>query len=87
MHPYFLEFLASTIFVFILFVSKGNSIAIAGTFGLLHHLIRNVSGGHINPVVTLAMTSSGKFPAKEFLPYAVSQFAGGLAAWELYKWT
>ncbi len=41
----------------------------------------HVSGAHYNPAVTLAVCMRGRLPAKEVLPYWVSQIVGaGLAA-------
>ena len=39
-----------------------------------------VSGGHINPAVTLAMAVVGKFPWKKVLYYMVAQYLGAIAA-------
>lgn len=38
--------------------------------------IGGISGAHINPAVTVALTLTGKFPAKEAIPYIVAQCAG-----------
>lgn len=38
-----------------------------------------VSGAHLNPGVTLALTASGRFPGKEAPPYAGAQLAGAFA--------
>ncbi|MBR1460148.1 aquaporin [bacterium] len=39
-----------------------------------------ISGGHYNPAVSLAAVVRGALPAKEWLPYAVFQILGGVAA-------
>lgn len=39
-----------------------------------------VSGGHFNPAVSLAAMLRGALSSKEYLPYAVSQLLGGMAA-------
>jgi len=39
-----------------------------------------VSGGHINPAVTLAMATIGRLPWKKVLPYMAGQFLGGFLA-------
>jgi aquaporin Z len=44
-----------------------------------------ISGGHINPAVSVIMASAGKIPTAELLPYVVAQVLGGLVALELYK--
>jgi len=40
----------------------------------------HISGGHYNPAVTLAVFLRGRCPAKDVLPYWVSQIAGAAAA-------
>ncbi len=39
-----------------------------------------ISGGHYNPAVSLAAVVRGALPAKEWIPYAVFQILGGVAA-------
>ena len=40
------------------------------------YLCGRLSGGHINPAVTLALASRGDFPRSRVLPYWVAQLAG-----------
>lgn len=44
------------------------------------YAIGGVSGGHMNPAVSLGLAVAGKFPAVQVLPYAVAQVAGATAA-------
>lgn len=57
---------------------------IAMVFGLIVmaviYALGDVSGAHINPAVTLAFWSAGRFPARQIAPYIFSQCAGGLLA-------
>jgi aquaporin Z len=47
-----------------------------------------ISGGHYNPSVTVAAWLRGALPAKEVIPYWLSQFAGAiLAALLIHKFT
>jgi aquaporin NIP len=54
------------------------------TFGLIVasmiFAFGDVSGAHMNPVVSLAFTLSGRFPLKELFPYIVVQTAGAVVA-------
>lgn len=40
----------------------------------------HISGGHLNPAVTLAVFLRGKCPAKDVIPYWIAQVAAGVAA-------
>jgi aquaporin Z len=40
----------------------------------------HVSGGHLNPAVTLAVFLRGKCPANDVIPYWIAQVAAGVAA-------
>lgn len=57
---------------------------IAATFGLIVaaviYALGDVSGAHINPAVTIAFALRKVFPAKEVLPYIVSQCTGAILA-------
>lgn len=44
------------------------------------YTIGGVSGGHMNPAVSVGLAVAGKFPASQVLPYAVAQVAGAAAA-------
>ncbi|HSH96226.1 MAG TPA: aquaporin [Roseimicrobium sp.] len=59
-------------------------VGIALTFGLVvFAMIRtfgDISGSHLNPAVTLAFWSGGKFQARDVAPYIVMQCIGAFAA-------
>ncbi len=40
----------------------------------------HISGAHFNPAVTVGVWASGRFPAKDVVPYIVVQVAGGILA-------
>ncbi|HTD13935.1 MAG TPA: MIP/aquaporin family protein [Chthoniobacterales bacterium] len=57
-------------------------IAIGATLMVMVYATGYVSGGHLNPAVTLAAWVRGKFPSRQVLPYIVAQLlAGVVAAW------
>lgn len=59
-------------------------VGIAITFGLIVmsmiYALGNISGAHLNPAVSIAFVISGRFPAKELLPYITSQLFGAILA-------
>lgn len=64
-------------------------VGISLTFGLIVmamiYALGDVSGAHINPAVTLAFWSAGRFPGREVLPYIVAQLLGAVLASALLK--
>lgn len=65
----------------------GGAIGQAGValaFGLvvvaMIYALGHLSGAHINPAVTLAFWSAGRFPRAEVLPYLIAQCTGAAAA-------
>ena len=74
--------------VFILVISilaTGNPIYIAAAFLAAITIIGKISGGHINPVVTLAMFVNGTIKSSQLAEYIVPQIAGALFAVYVYK--
>jgi len=59
-------------------------VGIAFTFGLIVmvmiYALGPVSGAHFNPAVTIAFSIAKRFPAKEILPFLVSQGVGAFLA-------
>jgi|UniRef100_A0A6C0DCY9 glycerol uptake facilitator-like aquaporin len=84
MYKYLVEFLGTAFFVYII-LATGNPIAIGAALTFVILLVSNISGGHINPAVSITMASAGKLPINDLVPYCVSQILGGLVALEIYK--
>jgi aquaporin Z len=84
MYKYLVEFLASAFFVYVI-LATGNPLAIGAALALVLLLTLRVTGGYVNPAVTIVMASAGKIPTEELIPYCVAQIFGGLTALELYK--
>ena len=57
---------------------------VALAFGLtvltMAYALGHVSGGHFNPAVSIGLLAGGRFEARDFLPYVISQVLGGIAA-------
>jgi len=84
MYNYLVEFVGTLFFIYII-LATGNPLAIGAALAIIILLTSNVSGGHINPAVTIAMAAAGKLPSVEVIPYCLSQIFGGLVALEIYK--
>jgi aquaporin Z len=84
MNNYLAEFFGTGFFVYVI-LATGNPIAIGATLALVILLTSSISGGHINPAVSLVMASIGKIETSDLIPYIMSQLLGGLVALEIYK--
>jgi len=84
MQKYIVEFFGTTLFVYII-LATGNALAIGATLALLILLMGGISGGHVNPAVSIVMAAAGKLPTTDLVPYCLAQVLGGLVALEIYK--
>jgi aquaporin Z len=78
------EFLGTFILV-ISILATANPIYIAAAFLAAITIISKVSGGHINPVVTLTMFMNGTISGSQVLMYIPAQILGALAAYYAFK--
>ena len=84
MNKYLVEFLGAIFFVYVI-LATGNPIAIGAALALVVLLIMPISGGYVNPAVTIAMASAGKIANADILPYCIAQILGALVALEIYR--
>lgn len=75
------EFLGATLFLIALSASISHSLvvpelAIAATLGLALLITSSISGGHLNPVVSLYFYSRKALSLKDFLLYVAAQIGG-----------
>ena len=77
------ELIGTFILVAVILMSQ-NTVFIALAF-LGAILIASLSGGHINPVVTMIMSIKGKIPRVEIPEYLSGQIAGALLAYMVTK--
>lgn len=84
MQKYLAEFIGSIVFIYII-LATGNPLAIGATLALVILLTSSISGGNMNPAVSIVMASAGKLPVADLVPYCIAQIMGGLVALELYK--
>lgn len=85
MYKYLVEFIGTALFVYVI-IATGNPLAIGATLALVILLIGNISGGHVNPAVSIAMNAAGKLPTSDLLPYVLAQVLGGILAIHAYKY-
>lgn len=83
MYNYLAEFLGTLFFVYVI-VATGNPLAMGAALALAVLMTANISGGHINPAVTIAMAAAGKLDVNEIIPYVLSQIFGGLVAIQVF---
>jgi len=84
MYNYLVEFFGAAFFIYVI-LATGNPLAIGAALALVILLTSGISGGYINPAVSIVMASAGKLPTSELIPYCLAQVFGGLVALELYK--
>jgi aquaporin Z len=58
----------------------GVSLAFGLTVLTMAYAVGHISGGHFNPAVSFGLWASGRFSAKELVPYIISQCVGAIAA-------
>jgi len=83
-NSYLVEFFGTCFLVYII-LATGNPVAIACAYALTVILIKDISGGHINPAVSIVMASLGNIEISELVPYILAQVFGALVALELFK--
>jgi glycerol uptake facilitator-like aquaporin len=81
---YMAEFFGTLVFVLAISMTA-RPLIIAATFLAVILLAGPVSGGHINPAVTLAMVFKGDLPVSDAAPYIIAQIMGGLAGVQIAK--
>lgn len=58
----------------------GVSLAFGLTVLTMAYAVGHISGGHFNPAVSFGLWASGRFSAKDLIPYILSQCVGAIAA-------
>ena len=84
MYNYLVEFLGTILFVYII-LATGNPIAIGAAYALIILLTREISGGYLNPAITIALVSLNKINVNDLVPYILAQTFGALIALEIFK--
>lgn len=82
---YIAEYIGAFFFILAIFASGGNPLIIGASLALVIFLIASISGGHLNPAVSLAMYMNGSLKTVELLSYIGAQLLGGLSAYYAYS--
>ena len=85
MEKYVVEFVGTFALLLTIVLSRGSALAIGGILALCVLLGGKKSGGHFNPAVSTALLVNKKMKKSDFLPYVLSQLAGGSLAVMLSK--
>ena len=82
---YLAEYIGAFFFILSIFASGGNPLVIGAALALVIFLIASVSGGHVNPAVSLAMYMDGNLNPVDLFSYVFAQLLGGASAYYAYK--
>jgi glycerol uptake facilitator-like aquaporin len=66
-------------------LASGNWLVIGLTLAAVLWLVGDISGGHVNPAITLVMYMNGSFTSVLALQYVLAQVVGGLSALYTYR--
>jgi len=82
---YIAEYVGAFFFILAIFASGGNPLIIGASLALVIFLIASISGGHVNPAVSLAMYMNGGLKPSDLFSYVFAQLLGGASAYYAYK--
>lgn len=81
---YVAEYIGTFFFILAIFASGGNPLVIGAALALVIFLIASISGGHVNPAVSLAMFMNGSLKPVDLFSYVFAQLLGGASAYYAY---
>lgn len=81
---YLAEYVGTFFFILAIFASGGNPLIIGAALALVIFLTANLSGGYVNPAVSLAMYMNGTIRPLELFSYVFAQLFGGFSAYYAY---
>jgi aquaporin Z len=84
---YLAEYLGTFFFILVILSSGGNPLVIGAALALTIFIIASISGGHVNPAVSIAMYLQGSMQPADLFSYVFAQLLGGFSAFYAYKLT
>jgi aquaporin Z len=82
---YIAEYIGAFFFILTIFASGGNPLVIGAALALVIFLVAGISGGHVNPAVSLAMFMNGQLKPIDLFSYVFAQLLGGFSAYYAYN--
>jgi aquaporin Z len=79
------EFLGTFAFIFAILTSGGNAYVVGGALILIILLLQHMSGGHVNPAVSLAMYFSSSVNFGTMISYIAVQLSAAFLAVKAYN--
>lgn len=83
--PLLAEFLGTFLLGLAIIASGGNAFVTGGALALIILLIGSLSGGYVNPAITLAMYLKGSLSMQELLGVSAVQLLGASASVYTYN--
>jgi glycerol uptake facilitator-like aquaporin len=82
---YLSEYFGAFFFILIIFLSGGNPLVVGAGLALVIFIIGGISGGHVNPAVSLSMYMNGSLKPFDLFTYVFVQLLGGVSAYYTYQ--
>jgi aquaporin Z len=82
---YFAEYIGTFFFILSIFASGGNPLIVGAALAIVIFLVSSISGGFVNPAVSLAMYMNGTLKQMDLFKYIAAQLLGGASAVYAYK--
>jgi aquaporin Z len=82
---YLAEFLGTMLLLIFILASSGNSLVVGLGLAVAVYFSASISGGHINPAVSIAMYVNKKLSLQDLLLYIAVQVSGAVGAVFLYN--
>lgn len=82
---YLAEYVGAFFFILAIFASGGNPLVIGAALAIVIFLIASISGGHVNPAVSVAMFMNGSLTPMDLFSYVFAQLLGGVSAFYAYN--
>ena len=84
-NKYLAEFLGTLLLLLSTLASGGNFAVVGAALAVAMFFSGKISGGHINPAVSVAMYMKGALSMNDLVGYIIAQTVGAVSSLYLYK--